>query len=192
MPFQFLMQGAENGIFPEILQVIATGISQGVEANRCHYMVSILESSMRAHIQGLSGFIDSRRVGKLQKQGGSCLGSGLLSFFIIFDVERSEILGHNRVTSLGMVFVVVAIPYTLLCAEAREVFPYLNFPSIMAELCLNISPPRFPFHCTPTMPKKIFHPQGERLVCRETLWLLRSCWFFSGNLRIKEIPVTGQ
>jgi hypothetical protein len=66
MPFQFLMQGAKNSIFPEILHVIATGISQGVEANRCHHMISILESSMRAHIQGLSGFIDSCRVGKLQ------------------------------------------------------------------------------------------------------------------------------
>jgi len=157
------MQGAKNGIPPEMLKIIATGISQSIEKDCGYHVISILESSKEACLQGLCSFIDSRGVDKLQKQRSCCLGSGLLSFVIIFGVERSEILGHNRVTSLGMVFVVIAIPYTLLRSEAREVFVFLNFPSVTTMPGPDISPPQIFPHHFPRISSTIFHPQGERL-----------------------------
>jgi hypothetical protein len=177
------MQGVENRILPEMLKIIATGIPQGIQADRCCHVISILEPSEEACLQGLCSFIDPRDVDKLQKQGSSGLGSGILFFFIIFGVERSEILGHNRVTSLGMVFVVIAIPYTLLCAEAREVFVFLNFPSVATTPYRDISPPQISSHRSSIISSAIFHLQGERLSSQRALLLLRFCWFSSGNLR---------
>jgi hypothetical protein len=74
------MQGTENGILPEMLKIIATGIPQSIEEDCCYHVISILEPSKEACLQGLCNFIDSRDVDKFQKQGSCSLGSGLLFF----------------------------------------------------------------------------------------------------------------
>jgi hypothetical protein len=82
-----------------------------------------------------------------------------------------------------MVFVVIAIPYTLLRAETRGVFACLNFPSVATMPYPDISPPQISSHHFPRISSAIFHPQGERLSPQRALWLLRFRWFSSGNLR---------
>jgi len=82
-----------------------------------------------------------------------------------------------------MVFLVVATPYTLLRAEAKEVFVFLNFPPVATITGSDISPLQIPFHHFLRISSAVFHLQGERLSLRRVLRLLRFRWLSSENLR---------
>jgi hypothetical protein len=128
----------------------------------------------------------------LQRDDGSGFGGRVGVLDLRLEVERSKRLVHNRVTSLGMVF--VAWQYLTPCfARGPE-----RFFHVLISLLLWRNAVLFARCLTSHLDPGTFHPEGERHLSRKALlWLIRES-FSVRNLRIevydktKEMLVSGK
>jgi hypothetical protein len=178
VPPRLPAQVSENKIVTQVLQVVAASQPQEIQKRGRGDVIAVPKSPGGPQADRVGGLKDTGGVQQLQRDNGSGFGGCVDVSDLGSKVERSKRLGHNRVTSLGMVF--VSEQYLTPCfARGPERFFHVFLSRLLEHIAA-----LFVRHLTSHPDPGTFHPEGERHLFRKAL-----LWLTRGDLAVRKLRI---